>query len=791
MGVRVPLLVVLVVALFACSLAAGETVVEAWRSPFGEPRSASVDPSDGSVWVVTGSSVMHLSADASVLSQTDGFWNPRSVSANSSDGSCWVADAVNSEVAHVAAGGEVLLRVASFSRPWCISVDSANGSCWVADAWAGQVVHLAANGSEMSRADLPGAVSVSANPTDGSCWAADYEAGLVVHLAADGTVLWQGSSFYQPEAVSVNTTDGSCWVADTYHSEVVHLGADGTELWRGNGFYYVSSVSVNPVDGSCWVTTGDTVFHLADTGTVLWSKPGLVGSRVSLSVNPIDGSCWVANEAGGVEDVLAHLAADGTELWRGIPPFLRPESPSVDPVDGSCWVALMDGVAHVDADGGIMWRGSALPAHCVSVDSSDGSCWAGLAQGIAHIRADGTLLWQGAESFRPSAIAANPADGTCWVAGHEPNTGEYLVVHLSATGAELWRGPINNARGLSVNPADGSCWVADSDQNQIVHLREDGSELWRGGDLIGPEAMSVNPNDGSCWAAGLNAIVRLAADGSEVLRKERWSPVWSLSANPVDGSCWVAESDEGHYDGSVVHLAEDGTELYRGVGCTDSMSVSVDPTDGSCWVAETMNSQIVRLAVLDYEGPVFPDIPVWFWAHDATAACLNANIVKGYDDGLYHPELSVTRDQMAVYISRALVSPSGDAAIPDGPATPSFSDVPPNQWAYKQIEYAVSQNVVKGYDDGTYHTEYKVDRGTMAVYIARAMVAPGGDAAIPDPLPPATFPDVPTDFWSCKQVEYCVSQGVVTGYDDGLYHPDWVVTRDQMAVYIARALGLL
>jgi len=32
---------------------------------------------------------------------------------------------------------------------------------------------------------------------------------------------------------------------------------------------------------------------------------------------------------------------------------------------------------------------------------------------------------------------------------------------------------------------------------------------------------------------------------------------------------------------------------------------------------------------------------------------------------------------------------------------------------------------------------------------------------------------------------------VVNGYEDGLYHPEIVVTRDQMAVYVARAFELL
>jgi hypothetical protein len=35
-----------------------------------------------------------------------------------------------------------------------------------------------------------------------------------------------------------------------------------------------------------------------------------------------------------------------------------------------------------------------------------------------------------------------------------------------------------------------------------------------------------------------------------------------------------------------------------------------------------------------------------------------------------------------------------------------------------------------------------------------------------------------------------VGQGVVKGYDDGTYRPTEAVTRDQMAVYVARAFKL-
>jgi len=194
----------------------------------------------------------------------------------------------------------------------------------------------------------------------------------------------------------------------------------------------------------------------------------------------------------------------------------------------------------------------------------------------------------------------------------------------------------------------------------------------------------------------------------------------------------------------------------------------------------------------------FSDVPAWgygdsgldpYWAYYHVMACVQAGIVAGYGDGTYQPTTAVTRDQMAVYVARALAG--GDGAVPEGPATATFVDVPKTYWAYRHVEYAVAQNVVQGYDATHYGPGNVVDRGQMAVFIARAMVAPGGDAAIPDPVLPHGFPDVATTFWAYTQVEYCAAQGVVQGYDDGYYHPERQVTRDQMAVYVARAFHLL
>lgn len=187
----------------------------------------------------------------------------------------------------------------------------------------------------------------------------------------------------------------------------------------------------------------------------------------------------------------------------------------------------------------------------------------------------------------------------------------------------------------------------------------------------------------------------------------------------------------------------------------------------------------------------FSDVLGDHWAYEAIEACVAGGVVAGFTDGTYRPSDAVTRDQMAVYIARALAG--GDANVPDFSDTPTFPDVPAEHWALKYVEYAVAQGVVGGYADGSYQPSTQVDRGQMAVFVARALVAPEGEAGLADYVPsdPRNFPDVPADYWSYKHIEYCVEHGVVNGYDDGTYRPANVVTRDQMAVYIARAFDLL
>jgi len=192
----------------------------------------------------------------------------------------------------------------------------------------------------------------------------------------------------------------------------------------------------------------------------------------------------------------------------------------------------------------------------------------------------------------------------------------------------------------------------------------------------------------------------------------------------------------------------------------------------------------------------FTDVTNDYWAWSYIEAVAANGVAQGFGDGRYGPTFEVSRDQMATYLARAIAG--SDSAVPPGPAMPTFSDVPTGHWAYKYIEYCAnpSQDVARGYPDGTYQPAALVNRGAMAVFIGRAMA--GGDSFFDTYVAPTepTFPDVtpvPTDPWAwCyKYVEYIKSQGITSGYPDRLYHPADVCTRAQMAVYVSRAFGYL
>ncbi len=54
----------------------------------------------------------------------------------------------------------------------------------------------------------------------------------------------------------------------------------------------------------------------------------------------------------------------------------------------------------------------------------------------------------------------------------------------------------------------------------------------------------------------------------------------------------------------------------------------------------------------------------------------------------------------------------------------------------------------------------------------------------------APFEDVPTDYWAVNAIKYMVSKNIISGYPDGTFKPDKIVTRAEYAKMLALSLNL-
>ncbi len=189
----------------------------------------------------------------------------------------------------------------------------------------------------------------------------------------------------------------------------------------------------------------------------------------------------------------------------------------------------------------------------------------------------------------------------------------------------------------------------------------------------------------------------------------------------------------------------------------------------------------------------FTDVPRDYWAYGGIMGCLKADLVLGYPEGSYRPLEGITRDQIAVYLARAIAD--GERNVPEASGGATFPDVPSDYWAFKYVEYEYGYGIILGYPDGKFHPTTLVNRAQMAVFLARCLASPLGEQGLNTYTPPETptFADVtPTNTWSwCyKHVEYVAAKGVTSGYPDGLYYPANTCTRDQLAVYLSRTFHL-
>lgn len=111
-----------------------------------------------------------------------------------------------------------------------------------------------------------------------------------------------------------------------------------------------------------------------------------------------------------------------------------------------------------------------------------------------------------------------------------------------------------------------------------------------------------------------------------------------------------------------------------------------------------------------------------------------------------------------------------------------FRDVSSSNVHHTNIRNVSDLEVASGYPDRTYRPEKGVSREQMGTFLARAMELPG--------VAGSPFSDVPSGGVHSANIAAVAKANVAGGYPDGTYRPRQIVTRAQMATFLARAAGL-
>lgn len=109
----------------------------------------------------------------------------------------------------------------------------------------------------------------------------------------------------------------------------------------------------------------------------------------------------------------------------------------------------------------------------------------------------------------------------------------------------------------------------------------------------------------------------------------------------------------------------------------------------------------------------------------------------------------------------------------------TFSDIA-GHWAKKDIELLASKLIVNGVTDTTFEADRNITRAEFAALVVRALgLSPVASAA--------KFSDVKSADWYAGVVGAAAQAGIVNGYEDGSFHPNAQITREELAAMVVRA----
>ncbi|MBS3941680.1 MAG: S-layer homology domain-containing protein [Actinobacteria bacterium] len=291
-------------------------------------------------------------------------------------------------------------------------------------------------------------------------------------------------------------------------------------------------------------------------------------------------------------------------------------------------------------------------------------------------------------------------------------------------------------------------------------------------------------------------VVKVSHHGSSTSS----SPTYVTTLAPQVAVFTVGANSYGHPSTTVIDRWENGGAALFRTGNADGTAADGDititgHTDGSFTVTgdtgrtytsegsapATPAAQSIEPACADTTTGRFPDIDGV--THERSIECIGWwGVTAGNRDGTYAPAGTVTRDQMASFVARAIDLTGG--TLPTSPPN-AFTDDNGNAHELR-INQLADLGVIGGVGGGRYNPSGTVNRAQMATFLAQAWEARTGT-----PLPAGAdyFADDNGNTHEAN-INRVAAAGLTGGTGAG-YNPGGPVTRAQMATFLSRFMAKL
>jgi len=175
----------------------------------------------------------------------------------------------------------------------------------------------------------------------------------------------------------------------------------------------------------------------------------------------------------------------------------------------------------------------------------------------------------------------------------------------------------------------------------------------------------------------------------------------------------------------------------------------------------------------------FADVADDAWYADAVKYCHEKAYFQGTSSTAFSPESPMDRAMLVTVLHRREGLPAANSNV-------SFRDVPKDTWYTEAVAWAEENDIVNGYEDGTFCPTKPISRQEIMVVFQRYVVYLGEDASPSDLRIFNAFLDsASVGNWAQSATQWCTSVGIICG-SYGYLSPEATSTRAQIASVMMR-----